>query len=287
MARSRAVLPALGDLTKKHYARAIERAFGDPEPTRIDFKRIEAMPESMREITRNAVVRYWSERHEPEKGRQIAKRIPATQYVERVRRFPDEGETAQFERAIAKLEPVKARPIIRVALYAGLRSEELLSLPREEIANAMKRPELLVLGKGLKERLLPSRHLRPALQALLDLPAALPHSTRDQVRMHRQNGHYEAVQWEYVGEILSSPGSSLRTQQNLFARYVKRVAKLAGLDPKHWSPHKLRHAYASRMTRDGAPAPVVQAALGHADLATTMRYVHVTTADIAKYGRGR
>ena len=46
--------------------------------------------------------------------------------------------------------------------------------------------------------------------------------------------------------------------------------------------HDLRHTFATRLRRSGADLAIVKDALRHEDIATTMRYAHVTMADLRK-----
>ena len=45
---------------------------------------------------------------------------------------------------------------------------------------------------------------------------------------------------------------------------------------RHVTPHVFRHSYATRMLERGIPTPAVQILLGHADLKTTQKYLHLT-----------
>ena len=54
---------------------------------------------------------------------------------------------------------------------------------------------------------------------------------------------------------------------------LKRLACKAGIDPSRVRPHGLRHSFASELAREGVPMTVIQGALGHRSILTTMHYV--------------
>ena len=60
--------------------------------------------------------------------------------------------------------------------------------------------------------------------------------------------------------------------------FVRRAAQRAGL-PNN-GPHMLRHTFCSHLAMRGAPARAIQELAGHADLTTTQRYMHLTSAAI-------
>ena len=54
---------------------------------------------------------------------------------------------------------------------------------------------------------------------------------------------------------------------------LKRLARKAGIDPSRVRPHGLRHTFASELARGNVPLTVIQSALGHRSLLTTMSYI--------------
>jgi integrase/recombinase XerC len=140
-------------------------------------------------------------------------------------------------------------------LYGGgLRVSELVALNYGaiDLAAGVAR----VRGKGGKERLCPLG--RTAVDTL---------------------GHFREHHAPAAGPgdpvLITPPGRRLtvRAVQLL----VKRYLALAGL-PRDFSPHKLRHAYATHLLNAGADLRLVQELLGHAQLATTQVYTHVSIA---------
>ena len=85
--------------------------------------------------------------------------------------------------------------------------------------------------------------------------------------------------WKRVGEILS-PGVYHSQYQNL-RKLVRQVGAQAGITGMR--PHLLRHAFATRLNRAGAPLFTIKAALNHKNIETTQRYVHASAEDAEKY----
>ena len=68
------------------------------------------------------------------------------------------------------------------------------------------------------------------------------------------------------------------TRQGLY-KIIQRHAKMAGLEGK-MSPHTLRHTFATHLLSGGCDLRSVQEMLGHADVATTQLYTHLSTERI-------
>jgi len=155
--------------------------------------------------------------------------------------------------------------MLELVYACGLRVSELVGLPLAALDR--RRGLLRVLGKGRRERLVPIGE--PAQAALaLYLEAGRPALARA-ARSARAPGRDDAV-------FLSSRGGAM-TRQNFFAR-LRTLAGRAGIPAERVSPHVLRHAFATDLLEGGADLRAVQSLLGHADLATTQIYTHVSRA---------
>ena len=145
--------------------------------------------------------------------------------------------------------------MLELIYAAGLRVSELthltvLSVNRE--AGFVR-----VTGKGGKERVVPiGRTALKVLGAYLEKarPYLLKGLTSEYLFIARQ------------GRPLSRQG---------FWKLLKKYALKAGLQSPV-SPHTLRHSFASHLLEGGADLRVVQTMLGHADIATTQIYTHVS-----------
>jgi integrase len=60
---------------------------------------------------------------------------------------------------------------------------------------------------------------------------------------------------------------------------VERAERAGGL-PVTGHIHQLRHTFCSHLAMRGAPAKAIQELAGHADLSTTMRYMHLSPSSL-------
>jgi site-specific recombinase XerD len=81
---------------------------------------------------------------------------------------------------------------------------------------------------------------------------------------------------------ISQPAPGQRMHSAYFREALKDLAAKAGIE-KRVHPHGLRHTHAAELAREGVPLHVIRRQLGHADLATTARYVdHLTPLEVVR-----
>jgi integrase/recombinase XerD len=148
---------------------------------------------------------------------------------------------------------------MRIMLKAGLRASEAVSLQPEHI-DLMSGKLMVREGKGAKDRTLwIGEDLLEELREWMDC---------------RQE---TAGDPKYL--LPTSKGTKVATSH--LRRSVKRYAKKAEIDDvDRVSPHTLRHTFATRLYRSAGKIRMVQKALGHSDLSTTMIYTHVVDEEL-------
>ena len=154
-------------------------------------------------------------------------------------------------RLFAALPDNRYRTLIRTAYACGLRISEVVRLRVTDIDSS--RGVLVIRqGKGQKDRLVP---LSPALLA--------------ELRAYWRR--YRPADWLFPGQ---KRGRHLHVGalQRTFARLVRPLGFAKGV-----SMHTLRHRYATHLLEAGVDGVTLQRLLGHRDLSTTARYLHVST----------
>jgi integrase/recombinase XerC len=151
--------------------------------------------------------------------------------------------------------------IIELLYGAGLRVSELCGLKLSDIDFDQK--ILKVLGKGRKQRLSPFNN-----EAL---------STLKNYLGIRGEFLKEDKPTEYVFLNRSGTPLGVRTIQ----RFTKFISIKAGL-LKSASPHTMRHSYATHLLEAGASIKTVKELLGHASIAATQKYTHLTVEKLTE-----
>ncbi len=181
------------------------------------------------------------------------------------RRLPVVLTRDEVERLLAaptgdKPNRVRDRAMLHLMYAAGLRVSELVTLGLGDIN--LDSGFLAAYGKGRKRRVVPVHGI--AIESVRAYLASV------------------RPKWAREGEralFVTARGGPM-TRQMFFAA-VRKYALEAGIT-KTLSPHKLRHSFATHLLLGGADLRVVQTLLGHADIATTEVYTHLTGEDVRR-----
>ncbi len=157
------------------------------------------------------------------------------------------------------LKSLRDKAIIDLLFSTGLRVSELCSLNSDL---DLKADEFSVRGKGEKVRVVfLSEEAKSAIKAYLD----------------KRKDMDEAL-FVQLQDSIKDPmkkGESLRLNPRSIQRIVKNYTIKAGIS-KRVTPHTVRHLFATDLLQNGADIRSIQALLGHANIATTQIYTHVT-----------
>ena len=147
------------------------------------------------------------------------------------------------------------RAMLELMYASGLRVSELVELPLTALNT--RQGVLRITGKGGKDRLVPVGEV-----ALERIDAYLA-AARPGLAKGRQP----------AALFLSQRGEGMSRQ--MFWTLVKRYGLKVGINPKHISPHVLRHSFATHLLNHGADLRALQMLLGHSSLSTTQIYTLV------------
>lgn len=147
--------------------------------------------------------------------------------------------------------------IITLFLNCGLRLSELVNINIKDIKDNV----LTVIGKGNKER---SVYLNSSCQKVI--------SEYISIRPKNNLKDRDAL-------FISERGT--RISRRTIEVMVKKYIQAAGLDPKKYSPHKLRHTAATLMHKyGGVDIRALQQILGHESISTTEIYTHIDSEQV-------
>lgn len=145
--------------------------------------------------------------------------------------------------------------ILLLFLSCGMRLTELVSLNLKDVRQSGGNASVLIKGKGRKERLIP---LNGQCMAALD---------------YYLIGRNAIICSENEPALFLS-NQARRISRRQVERIVEKYLAKAGLQGMGFSPHKLRHSFASLAFKEGADILDISSQLGHSNLAVTSLYVH-------------
>jgi integrase/recombinase XerC len=165
---------------------------------------------------------------------------------------PDDADEPAGE--LARAVALRDRAVLELFYGSGLRVGEVAGLTLDRVD--LDRGRVLVMGKGSKEREIPmSDHAVDAVSAYLA-------GGRVVMAPEGSSGLFFNRRRKRFSE---------RDIRTMVEQYVGRV-----LPGRRVTPHTLRHSYATHLLEGGADIRAVQELLGHASVATTQRYTHVS-----------
>ncbi len=169
--------------------------------------------------------------------------------------LPEAMTRSEVEKLLAQPDPddpkgARDAAMLEVMYSAGLRISELIGLRREDLL--LDIGFVKCRGKGGKERLIPIGEV--AISKLSKYLAGLPEP------------HPQALFVTRLGRPFARQGCW---------KMIRGHIRSAGIG-KRVTPHTLRHSFATHLLSGGANLRSIQEMLGHADIATTQIYTHVT-----------
>ena len=153
------------------------------------------------------------------------------------------------------------KAMIELMYSSGLRVSELINLKLNDIDLDMA--IIRVFGKGSKERIVPIGEY--ACEAL-----------KIYIYEHRPNMLIKGNS-DYI--FINNHGTKM-TRQGFF-KNLKKIAKENGIKTD-FSPHTIRHSFATHLLEYGADLRSIQELLGHSNISTTQIYTHISKEKIKK-----
>lgn len=169
---------------------------------------------------------------------------------------PDAAMVSAYRVQAESLEDSAEKSLSLLPYYMGFRASELLNITRSRVEAALKHGEITFVRKGGKTATLPLNDTTKSLfQPLID----------------------SKLEWKTIGNLLSRSDLK-KSQLTAYERLISKVGELVKKNEDEgayfdWHPHSLRHAFAQRMRKNGAPLKVIQAWLAHENIATTDIYL--------------
>ncbi|MEW2014352.1 MULTISPECIES: site-specific tyrosine recombinase XerD [Microbacterium] len=233
---------------------AAERAASDPPPASTSLARLQSAVRSFhRFLAREGIATEdpTSRLRPPKAPMRLPKALP----VDDVIRLLDAAGPAPEDAAPGELIGLRDRALLELLYATGARVSEIVDLDVDDLRHG---EVLRVRGKGSKERVVPvGSYARASVDAYL---------TRARPELSRRG---RATPRAFLG----ARGAPLSRQSAWLV--IQQAAERANITA-HVSPHTLRHSFATHLLQGGADVRVVQELLGHASVATTQIYTHVT-----------
>jgi integrase/recombinase XerD len=179
----------------------------------------------------------------------------------REKRLPAVLSREEVKRIMGKVDTFHNLVYLKTVYSCGLRLQEGLYLQVADIDGGRKMIHVH-RGKGAKDRYVP-----------------LPEATLDLLRRYWSTHRNPKLIFPAVGRTRNlAPKSTAPMSIEGVQGGFRRAKFAAGINKKGVSVHTLRHSYATHLLEAGVNLRVIQKNLGHANIETTMVYLHLTNA---------
>jgi len=153
---------------------------------------------------------------------------------------------------------IRNKAMIELMYSSGLRVSELISLKLNDVDLDMD--YVRIFGKGSKERIIPiGDYAKEAISNYLNI----------------RNNLLKKETCDFL--FLNNHGKGM-TRQGFF-KIIKKIAFQKNIKTE-FSPHTLRHSFASHMLKGGADLRSIQELLGHSDISSTQVYTHISNEEL-------
>ena len=189
------------------------------------------------------------------------------QFPKRKKSIPKVFSEEQIIKVIDSSYNDKSTKGIRLSLmleimYAtGIRVSELVSIKIGDLADDFS--YVVIINKGKNQRVIP---------LILKVQEILKYYLSELEIDKNNDGIFLFPSNSKLGHIT----------RNRFFQLLKKIVMESGIDEKDFSPHKIRHSFATHLLDRGVDLRVIQESLGHKDIATTQIYTHVKTKKLRK-----
>jgi len=168
------------------------------------------------------------------------------------RKLPEVLSRREVKNLIENADNNKSRLIVSFLYSTGLRVSELVNLKIEDL-NLDDKTGWVRKGKGSKDRIF-----------------TLSGSLCDDIKNYLE---------ERDNQYVFSKSKPLTTRN--IQKIIKMTAARAEIN-KNVTPHTLRHSFATHLLENGTDVRIIQSMLGHASIATTQIYTHISSEQIKK-----
>jgi len=181
--------------------------------------------------------------------------IPTVIYPRKSTKLPAVMSATEIRSLIDGVKNIKHRTIIMLLYSTGMRLSEIARVKITDIDSKNMRIKV-VQGKGAKDRYtILSEQVLQELRAYYII--------------------YKPKEYLFNGRRPGGP-MSMRNIQHLVQIALAKI----GLDSKNYTVHTIRHSFATHLVDNGTNLHTVKELLGHSNLQTTLRYLHLTSTRI-------